>query len=187
MEDIDEIMAAMSIVEGKLITKEKRKELFGEVGHGAGSRAPEIFQRKMIEEYSGYPCAKTNMRINLMTYTLTEISRPNTKEDGFNFSEDFDGCQNIQDKKIYVNMKCISGTGGNQTRSLREVYWFVRGQLEVIKNSSESNVYFANILDGDEAHNCMSKFQYILHQYADTKRVYVGDLRSYFQWLKRIL
>jgi hypothetical protein len=183
MEDIDEI----DIIEGKFMTKEKRHELFGEVGHGAGSRTPEIYQRKMIEQYSGHPCTKTNTRINLMTYTLAEISRPNTKEDGFNYSEDFDGCQNIQGKKIFVNMKCISGTGGNQTRSLREVYWFVRGQLEVIKNTPDANIYFANILDGDEAHACMTKFHFLLQQYTSSKRVYVGDLRTYFKWLKRIL
>ena len=175
-----------AVLAGSLITKEKRRELFGEVAGGAGSCLPEKFQRKMIEEGTGIPCPKSNVRINLRTNTLKELSFPNKKSDGFDYSEDFDGMQTIGRKSIYINLKCIVGKGGVQTRSLREVYWFVEGQLNVLKGAE--NVYFANILDGDEAYSTFSKFEYILSlpEFAPVKkRVYIGDLKGYFDWFKK--
>lgn len=173
----------MEILEGKLITKEKRQEVFGVVAGGAGSRKPEDYQRAMIVQYTGIPCPKTNVRINLRTNTLKEIAMPNKQTNGFDYSEDFDGCQEFGNKKVYLNLKCIVGAGGAQTRSLREVYWFVQGQLNVLLNTQ--NTYFANILDGDEADSVLPKFQYLLalDEYAKVKnKVYVGDLKGYLQW-----
>jgi hypothetical protein len=177
------------ILAGHLITKEKRHQLFGKVSGGSGSHSPEIYQRKTIEDYTGTQCGKTNMRINLMTYTLKELAKPNMgRRDGFNYSENFDGCQLIHDKKIYINMKCVVGKGGSQKRTLRDqTYWFVRGQLEILKN--EQNIYFANILDGDEASCAMIQYDYLLEQYTDDKilhRIYVGDLKNYINWFKRL-
>lgn len=173
------------VIEGKLITKEKREELFGKVAGGNGSRKPEDFQRQKITEGTGFKCGKTNMRINLRTKTMREIAHPNTKEYGFDYSEDFDGIQIINDIKIYINLKCIVGKGGAQTRSLREVYWFIEGQLNILKENKE--IYFANILDGDEASSCMPKFNYMLSlpEFDSVKsNVYVGDLKGYFDWIK---
>jgi len=173
------------VVAGNLITKEKRHEIFGQVAGGAGSRGPEIFQRLNITKGTGVGCPKTNMRINLRTNTLVEIAHPNKNDDGFDYSEDFDGVQTVKEKSVYINLKCIVGAGGAQTRSLREVYWFVQGQLNLIKE--QKNIYFANILDGDEAHSTMSKFQYLLElpEFAEVKKyVYVGDLAGYFEWFK---
>ncbi len=177
------------VIDGSQITKDKRQEVFGQVAGGAGSRNPEIFQRKKIEEGTGLPCPKTNMRINLRSNTLKNIAFPNRKDDGFDYSEDFDGCQTYKDKKIYINLKCIVGAGGAQTRSLREVYWFVQGQLDILKNGTEPTTYFANILDGDEAHSTLEKFQYLLSlpEYASIKdKVYVGDLKGYFPWFNKL-
>jgi hypothetical protein len=115
------------VIAGYLITKEKRHELFGQVAGGAGSRNPEMYQRKKIVEGTGIECHRTNMRINLRTSTLKDIAYPNTRSDGFDYSEDFDGIQYLKLKKVYINLKCIVGKGGAQTRSLREVYWFVEG------------------------------------------------------------
>jgi hypothetical protein len=72
---------------------------------------------------------------------------------------------------------------------LREVYWFVEGQLNVIKNSNNTNVFFANILDGDESHAVLPKFEYLLSlpEFTNEKNnVYVGDLTGYFSWFKRM-
>lgn len=168
---------------GALLTKEKRQELFGAVAGGAGSRKPEEYQRKMIIEGTGIDCAKTTVRINLRTHTLKAISQPNRKEDGFDYSEDFDGLQSVGQNQIYVNLKCIVGKGGVQTRSLREVYWFVEGQLHVLLQTD--HIYFVNILDGDEASEAMPKFHYLLGlpEYEPIKnRIYVGDLQGYFDW-----
>ena len=201
------------VIDGSLITKEKRHELFGRVSGGAGSKKPEEYQRQKIIDGTGFACHKTNDRINLRTHTLNNICRPNIKNDGFDYSENFDGLQiinntnnntknknNKKNTKIYINFKCISGKGGSQTRSLREVYWFVEGQLRFLQSnesnqfnqsndSNESNnkneIYFANILDGDEANASMSKFEYIisLPEFKNIKRkIYIGDLKGYFNW-----
>jgi hypothetical protein len=173
------------VIAGANITKEKRHEVFGQVAGGAGSRAPENFQRQKIVEGTGIECPKTNTRINLRTNELKDISHPNKARDGFDYSEDFDGCQTVGDQKVYVNLKCIVGAGGAQTRSLREVYWFVEGQLNTLKKVGK--IYFANILDGDEAADCMDKFEYILSlaEFAAIKnKIYVGDLKGYFDWFK---
>jgi hypothetical protein len=179
------IQCPSEVVAGSLITKEKRHELFGQVAGGAGSHKPEEFQRDAIVRGTGIPCPKTTVRINLRTNTLRAIAHPNTQRDGFDYSEDFDGVQNVGDNKIYVNLKCIVGKGGVQTRSLREVYWFVEGQLHTLKGIEKT--YFANILDGDEAYSVLSKFEYILSlpEFASVKgRIYIGDLKGYFDWFR---
>lgn len=184
--DTSRICCPEDVIAGSLITKEKRQELFGQVAGGSGSRRPEIFQRQKIVDGTGIACRETDMRINLRTNTLKEIAQPNTKNDGFDYSEDFDGVQCVKCKKVYINLKCIVGKGGGQTRSLREVYWFIEGQLNVLK--SVENIYFANILDGDEAHSSMSKFEYVLSlpTFESVKeRIYVGDLKGYFDWFKK--
>ena len=173
------------IIKGSLITKEKRHILFGHVAGGSGSRNPEIFQLLKIVEGTGNPCLKTNIRINLRKNTLNDIVHPNKNNDGFDYSENFDGMQLINKKCVYINLKCIVGTGGAQTRSLREVYWFIQGQLNVLKYTDD--IYFANILDGDEAHKSMSKFEYMLSlpEFDEIKnKIYVGDLKGYFDWFK---
>ncbi len=175
-----------SVIAGALITKDKRHELYGIVAGGAGSTKPEQFQRQAIEEGTGVPCPKTDIRINLRTNTLKDIAHPNKATDGFDYSEDFDGLQTVKGTSVFINLKCIVGKGGAQTRSLREVYWFIEGQLNTLKNGA-ARTYFANILDGDESHACMSKFEYLLAlpEFADVRaNVYVGDLRGYFDWFK---
>ncbi len=185
LEEAPVISCPKDVIDGKDITKEKRQELFGKVAGGNGSKNPEDYQRQKIIEGTGSKCDKTNMRINLRTNKMKEIAQPNTKEDGFDYSEDFDGVQVINNIKIYINLKCIVGKGGAQTRSLREVYWFIEGQLNVLKENKE--IYFANILDGDEASFCMPKFNHILSlsDFESVKcNVYIGDLKGYFTWVE---
>jgi hypothetical protein len=185
MSSFPSVQCPVDVIGGSLITKEKRQEIFGQVAGGAGSRVPEDYQRKKIVDGTGFACPKTNIRINLRTNTLKNIAHPNTKEDGFDYSEDFDGVQTVHTNKVYINLKCIVGKGGVQTRSLREVYRFVEGQLNSLR--SVENIYFANILDGDEAHSTLSKFAYLLNlpEFASVKnKVYVGDLKGYFDWFK---
>ena len=183
-----EMSCPKDVIAGSLITKDKRHDLYGQVAGGSGSRAPEDFQRSKIEEGTGLKCVKTNTRINLRKNTLNEIAHPNKNDNGFDYTEDFDGVQVLKDKKVYINLKCIVGKGGAQTRSLREVYWFVEGQLNILKTTE--NVCFANILDGDEAHSCMSKFEYLLGlaEFSSVKeKVYVGDLKGYFDWFNKLV
>ena len=188
MNNLKTICAPLSVIEGALITQAKRQELYGVIAGGKGSMAPENYQRQMIITGTGYDCIKTGMRLNLATHVLKEVSFPNKKADGFDYSENFDGLQIVGSKKFYINLKCIVGTGGSQTRSLREVYWFVKGQLNNLLHTED--IYYVNILDGDEAHKTMDKFMYAASSrtYADVKnRLYVGDLKGYFAWFKTIV
>ncbi len=177
-----------SIVEGHLITKELRHTLFGTIAGGSGSTKPEEYQRHTLSTAIGYNCNKTNMRINLRDNTLNDIAKPNKNDNGFDYSEDFDGIIEMKDATVYTNFKCIVGAGGSQTRSLREVYWFVEGQLRILLNKTDDkSIYFANILDGDEAHSTFSKFQYLLSlpDFETVKnKVYVGDLKGSIDWFK---
>jgi len=172
-----------SVVEGRLLDKDKRHEIYGKVSGGADSMKLERFQRDMIEKGTGLPCAKTDKRINLRTKVLKDVPHPNKLIDGFDYSEDFDGLQIFKGIEVLINLKCIVGKGGGQTRSLREVYWFVEGQFHVLKTNP--TVCFANILDGDESHAVLPKFEYLasLPEFAALKpRIYIGDLKGYFEW-----
>jgi hypothetical protein len=109
------------------------------------------------------------------------------KEDGFDYTENFDGKQEISGKTIWVNLKSVVGTGGSQTRTLRdECYPFINAQLHYLNKSQKTDCYFANIFDGDEAAAKMKMFHYLLHlpEFSTVKKyVYVGDLKGYFEWL----
>jgi len=182
MEQVDII--ELDIIPGFEMTKDKRQELYGQVAGGSGSMKPEKYQREIIEKITNNKCNKTKKRLNIRTNEIVEISRPNTQLDGFDYTEDFDGEQIINDIPYYYNLKSIVGQGGSQTRSLREVYHFIEQQLNyLVKNK---NVRFINILDGDEAHKHMPKFiNYLscLSEYTDVKNnVYIGDLRGFVRW-----
>ena len=181
------IYCPLEVPEGRTITKDSRHELFGQVAGGAGSRGPEDFQRGMIVQGTGTPCPKTNMRIHLRNNSLVVRSHPNIHEDGYEYSEDFDGMQIFGEKTFYLNLKCIVGKGGSQTRSLREVYWHIQGQLHYLQAATQGSIYFANILDGDEAHANGNKFNYLLSlpEFQGLRqKIYVGDLRGYFTWIQ---
>ena len=146
--DINNIRRPEGIIEGSNITKEVRHELFGQVAGGAGSMAAEHWQRNKIVEGTGLQCpSNTHMRINTRNGQLEEKAQPCRKKNGYDYTEDFDGFQPICEKLVYYNLKCIVGSGGGQTRSLREVYHFVEAQAKFLLNNDD--YIFVNILDGE--------------------------------------
>jgi len=177
--------APTAVIAGALIDKDKRHEVFGQVAGGAGSRGPEVKQRGWITEGTGVACGTSQMRINKRTLVMEDCVAPMKKVDGFEWTENFDGVQNAGTKKIYINLKCVVGAGGSQTRTLRdECYPFVEAQLNYLLKSRSAGVFFANIFDGDEAAKRMPMFEYLLGlpEYADiTGQVYVGDLLGYYE------
>lgn len=122
---------------------------------------------------------------------MRDIAHPMTQNDGFDWTEDFDGKQEIGDKSVFINLKSVVGTGGSQTRTLRdECYPFIEAQLQYLLNSNNATHHFANIFDGDEAAAKMRMYNYLLGlpEYSEVKsQVYVGDLRGYFSWIQSIL
>jgi len=109
-------------------------------------------------------------------------------KNGFDYTENFDGVQEVYNKKIYINLKSVVGKGGSQTRTLRdECYPFVNAQLDYLLKSKKIDCFFANIFDGDEASSKMKMFHYLLElpEFSAVKKyVYVGDLKGYFAWVK---
>lgn len=182
------IVCPEGVIDGHLITKEKRHELHGKVAGGSGARKPEDYQRAQIVLGTGCPCDKTNIRINWRKNEMIEILRPMIKADGFDYTENFDGKQIFSLKTVYINLKSVVGTGGSQTRTLRdECYPFVNHQLKYLIMSKKTDFYFANIFDGDESASKMKMFEYLLElpEFSTVKKyVYVGDLKGYFPWIK---
>ncbi len=180
------IVCPEGVIDGYLITKEKRQELYGKVAGGSGSKKPEDDQRNHIIRGTGQPCPKTHTRINWMNNELVNKSQPMKEEDGFDYTEDFDGKQIFASNTVLVNLKSVVGTGGSQTRTLRECYIFVNAQLNYLLKSKTMDCLFANIFDGDEASSKMKMFRYLLAlpEFSTVKKyVYVGDLKGYFTWV----
>jgi hypothetical protein len=181
------IVCPEGVIDGRLFTKEKRQELYGRVAGGGGSTKPEKYQREQITLGTGRVCNTTQTRINWRKNEMKEISHPMLKEDGFDYTENFDGKQEFSSNTVWVNLKSVVGTGGSQTRTLRdECYPFVNAQLLYLVKSNSSNCFFANIFDGDEAASKMKMFHYLLGlpEFSDVKKyVYVGDLKGYFAWV----
>lgn len=151
----------------------------------------ELFQRKQVETMIGSSCIKTNMRFNTENYELHNITRPLDHTNGFEWTEDFDGLSIIDEKKLYFNFKFICDAGGAQTRSLREVYHFVKCQLEFYAKDQPGekdcidNIYFINILDGNTAMKHLSKFKYLIEKekYKNVaSRIYIGDMYTFNTW-----
>jgi hypothetical protein len=145
----------------------------------------ENFQYRLITEITKFPIEKTHMRFNMNTISMEKIVMPMKFVNGFDYTENFDGMQQRGDTIIYYNLKMICDKGGSQTRSLREVYHFIQMQLKYLQNSKRTDVYFVNILDGDECYRNKSKFIYLLSkkEYDDIKKyIFMGDMRYFSIW-----
>lgn len=184
-------MNGPDIFSGGDITKDSRKIKFGKVSGGSGTMAPEKYQRHQIELRTGVPCTKTYKRLNKEDHTMFEsIKYPMKFDDGYDYTENFDGVQDLDDVSIYVNMKCVCGQGGSQERTLRdETHMFVRCQLEYMLATNDQSLYFANVLDGDKSKKSMVYFQNLLNKpkYINVNnRVFVGELKDYIDWFKSL-
>ena len=143
----------------------------------------ELFQRNIVENITKLKCSKSNIRLNTDTLAFEDKKYPMKDIDGFDWTEDFDGYQEINNLKLYMNLKMICDKGGSQTRTLREVYHFVKTQLEYLLLHPEiKDTYFMNILDGDESFRNMDKFKYLLskEKYALVKNyIFVGNMEEF--------
>ena len=140
----------------------------------------ERYQRYWLSLITGYQCCITNTRINIESCKLAKKTMPLKNDDGFEWTENFDGQFQHNNIRYYVNFKFVCGSGGAQTRTLREVYWFIRSQIGCLKHTT--NVKFINILDGNAAHAAMSKFRYLN---PPDDKMYVGDLSGFSSWWEK--
>ena len=177
------------LVPGELQTKDWRKSQPWYID-GRHNEC-ELLQRSQVKIILKCECEKTNMRFNLKTFNLQKIRCPLKRPDGFEWTEDFDGLCIVGYIKFYFNFKFICDAGGAQTRSLREVYDFVEGQLEFFDNlqseetHDKENIYFINILDGNTPTKHQDKFKYLIEtdKYKSIKNnIFVGDMYTFKQW-----
>jgi hypothetical protein len=178
------ITPVIIITPASLQTKVWRKEC--EWYNNGKHNECELYQRNIINTITSTILAKSSVRINVCDYRMQSNPTPMKRVDGFDWTEDFDGFIQLKELDYYFNLKMVCGAGGAQTRTLREVYHFIKSQLEHLLISPESHsVYFVNILDGDASHKVMSKFNYLIElcKYNEIKnRVYIGDLHGFHQW-----
>ena len=200
--NLENIILLQSLVRGFLVrnnvlvipsyiqTKDWRKKQ--KWYYGGKKNECEIYQRNLIEQITNNKCEKTNERIKMCDYKIYNKNFPLKEKDGFEYTEDFDGkILHNNNKCYYYNLKFICDDGGAQTRSLREVYHFVKVQLEYLLLHKTQNIYFINILDGNTSYKYMDKFIYLLHtneKYNIIKNfMFIGDLYDFQKWWNKII
>jgi hypothetical protein len=151
----------------------------------------EKYQRTIIETIIKIPCKKSNDRIYMKTYEIVSVKNPLKQPDGFEYTEDFDGKISINNNTIYFNLKFVCDSGGAQTRSLREVYHFIKSMIFYLQKHKQSNTYFINILDGNFCNSHSDKYKYLEELFKDDielikKYVFIGDLHMFQTWWKTI-
>jgi hypothetical protein len=142
----------------------------------------EKYQIDLIEKITETILNKTPDRINMETYEITTNKYPMKNSDGYEYSENFDGLLIKNTNKYYFNLKFVCDSGGAQTRTLREVYHFIKYQMEYLIKFNVNNIYFINILDGDTSYNNMDKFKFLINKekYKQViKYVFIGSLYDF--------
>jgi hypothetical protein len=123
---------------------------------------------------------KTYERINLENYEITIMKNPLNENNGLEYTEDFDAKILLKNNNLlYINLKFICDKGGMQTRSLREVYHFVKAQLEYLKKKNNDKIYFINICDGDTCFDFRQYFAYLIN---NKKNCYFFDMHDFRLW-----
>jgi hypothetical protein len=144
----------------------------------------EVYQRNKLQEIIGKKILKSSKRFNKEKNLFQDMLRPNMRDDGFEWTENMDGQCNYNNTQYYYNFKMICEGGGSQTRSLREVYEFIKSQLNWLVENNEESIIFINILDGHESFKHKNKFNYLINNknYENIKhKVFIGDLLEFKQ------
>lgn len=186
-----------------LRSKDSRREFLGGNSGGAKSMKSEQYQKMYIERETNTPCEKIygyrlNQRCNIMEIKKSPMKEPS----GFDYTEDFDAVQTVGEKYIFINLKNVCGSGGAQTRTMREVYHFIETQCKCLDVFTEGGVilyddtrgmsilkevYFANILDGDEIESKKDHFDFVFGFYPEwiKNRIYIGTSENYKAWFDK--
>ena len=153
----------------------------------------EKHQIKVLEQIL-YPLKieKTNDRIHMEWLKIVSHRTPLKCADGYEYTENFDGLIQKDDGRFYFNLKFVCDSGGAQTRTLREVYHFIRFQLEILLSNKNNirqlseeikkSLYFVNILDGNTCCKSAKYFDYLIQKekYRDViENIFVGDLFTF--------
>lgn len=150
----------------------------------------ELYQLNNLKIITNKNIIKTYDRINIADLIISSVRNPLKLKNGYDYTENFDGTIDLGKNKLYINLKFVCGNGGAQTRTLREVYHFIKYQLEYLYINNMVNIYFINILDGDEANKHICKFQYLVNNKKYNKiksNIYIGDTKEFIEWWKKLV
>ncbi len=100
----------------------------------------------------------------------------------FNWTENFDGKIEINNKLFFINFKFVCDNGGAQTRTLREVNLFIKTQNNFLEKF-KYNYYFLNILDGDNCYKHINKIKNGINN----KNIFIGDLNQFQKYFYSVL
>ena len=139
----------------------------------------EIYQKNILRTAIPVDINTTRDRLNLFTYEISNINKLTSQINGYEWSETFDGKLIINNIIHYFNLKFVCDAGGAQTRTLRECYHFINGQLiyETQNKKSKKECYYINLFDGNECYKNLKKFKHLLSkkEFTDVKKYfYVG-------------
>lgn len=128
----------------------------------------EKFQISLIENI-------TNTKLDTTKQRLDFSGKFQTSYDNlYEITENFDGIQIINDKIVLYNLKMCISNGGSQTRTLREVFHFIKCQTLALLIYPINSIIFINILDGDE---CFRNIKYF--KKLETDNLFIGDLDTF--------
>lgn len=174
------------ITDSKLQTKDWRKS---QVWYQNGKKNEcEKYQLTLIKQIINATPSKTDERIYNIDYNIVPKKNPLNDVDGYEYSENFDGKHLLNNNIFYYNLKFVCDKGGAQTRTLREVYSFIKSQLEHISKYQTINKYFINILDGDESYSNIDKIKYLITSYKEKKfevykkYIFIGNMCEFKAW-----
>jgi hypothetical protein len=179
-------MTSINIVSSQLQTKKWRKDQSW-YKNGKHNEC-ELYQIGLIKEITNQKFNKTLERLNMVSLNIEKIYNPMKYENGYEWSETFDGYIDHDNIKHYFNLKFICDKGGAQTRALQLVYMFVNFQLKYLVKNNKKDIYFINILDGDTSYLNINKFKYLLNkpEFNDIKQyVFVGDMSLFNKYWKK--
>lgn len=134
----------------------------------------ELYQKRQFQEIVQTPIRKTSKRLFMLDNTLVRMSNPLKTEEGFEYTENFDAEFKYHDITFLVNFKFTCDQGGAQLRTLREVYHFIKTQVEYIKKNPNQKIYFINILDGNTAYQHKNQFKNL-----KSDKVFIGDMQEF--------
>ena len=75
----------------------------------------EKYQINLLENLLNITLIKTNERINTETINILDNKNPMIYENGYDYTENFDRKQEINNNIYYFNLKFVCDTGGAQT------------------------------------------------------------------------
>ena len=142
----------------------------------------EKYQINLIEKIIKVKLNKTDDRIFFENNEIISFRNPIIYNNGYEWSENFDGKIINRANIFYFNLKFVCDCGGSQTRTLREVYHFIKYQLEYLVKFNITNMYFINILDGDNSYNSINKFNFLIdkEKYKYYKNnIFIGSLYDF--------